>query len=1011
MKEKENSFVNIKTCLLIFVLCWIAPILVWAATQAVTKESTDNKTTGDMVIETNRYIKFIGTNSARGNGYGLTNLNAMNLVSNSNANVIWVDPVYGSDSAGEVGKITKPFLTLAAAETAATASTSSAVGDTIVAMPGAWPTFYPTKMGVKVVYLDKKPETIGTENLRHAWVSIQSGTGPFKIGCLGDSVATYKYDPIVNSLRGFYGRNGGAFAGGSQLNDVTTPTSLTVTNLGLWYQDLKPCAPGTNIEFYSSAVTNILADTFEVYYSKNPGTNGTFKIQTSLDGGAWSDQSGLDNVSSSAVTAETGYATFTKTQGRYKLRVLGLTGTNLVINASAFLSTSPGVRTTYLDRGGSDFQTMAALSTNIWGPVLTNLNLNLLLIEAKDSPTIVSQYLPVMATNFLTFAPNMDVVCIGTYPISTNDDVDSVQQNRVMKDICMKYGWMYFDGYTAYRNWATITGLSWNADGTHLVTVGKEYVASQLLRDLGLINSVKWNAGTMTNKPVFSDYTFYKDVGDFNLNLKSQRANTRSIQATKDSDGTETHAIRFYGTNHATYPSGIGFFYNFNNHLNLASSGSTRFGDGDSTAPTAFMDIVGNNSEQTTFKVTAPSGQTAPILNVNVNGTDKMVMTASGIITNMANVIITNAYLHVMGPAGKVNFNDQTTTGANDIWAIYRDSGLLNFYDQAAPGVGWSMKNNSGTYELFPTTSGGRIGTTTLRVAVNGTAADFNGAATFGNNITITNGYLHVNGTQAKVNYQDQTTAGANNLWAIFRDVGMLNFYDQAAPGIIFKMHNNFGTYKFWGTNPENQLGSTSNRWDTYITKASLTNYLDIVEAPDAATPSANTIRLYAHDISSRTTLKFKDDGGKTNIVQTANFHQFASNGDALIRTHVLATATTDATETEMSTTGAAPGSGLRVLVPSGSTISCVLNICARKDDGTSKQMLRQFVIKNTGGTTALAGTPIALGTDTGDAGATTWSVAITADDTNDSIAVKVTGVAATNIRWLGRLETTEVNY
>ena len=44
-------------------------------------------------------------------------------------------------------------------------------------------------------------------------------------------------------------------------------------------------------------------------------------------------------------------------------------------------------------------------------------------------------------------------------------------------------------------------------------------------------------------------------------------------------------------------------------------------------------------------------------------------------------------------------------------------------------------------------------------------------------------------------------------------------------------------------------------------------------------------------------------------------------------------------------------------------------------------------------------------------AGATAWVVAVTADTTNGGLAVTVTGVASTTIRWVAKLETTEVTY
>jgi hypothetical protein len=59
---------------------------------------------------------------------------------------------------------------------------------------------------------------------------------------------------------------------------------------------------------------------------------------------------------------------------------------------------------------------------------------------------------------------------------------------------------------------------------------------------------------------------------------------------------------------------------------------------------------------------------------------------------------------------------------------------------------------------------------------------------------------------------------------------------------------------------------------------------------------------------------------------------------------------------------------------------------------------------------TRLVGTP-QLNRVAADANASTWTIALTADTTNGGLAVTVTGVAATTIRWVAKIETTEVTY
>ena len=68
-------------------------------------------------------------------------------------------------------------------------------------------------------------------------------------------------------------------------------------------------------------------------------------------------------------------------------------------------------------------------------------------------------------------------------------------------------------------------------------------------------------------------------------------------------------------------------------------------------------------------------------------------------------------------------------------------------------------------------------------------------------------------------------------------------------------------------------------------------------------------------------------------------------------------------------------------------------------------------MIKNLGGTTSLVGTVSTVGTDVEDAGASTWDVTITADNTNDALDIKVTGATSTTIRWVVVVQGLEIAY
>ena len=106
---------------------------------------------------------------------------------------------------------------------------------------------------------------------------------------------------------------------------------------------------------------------------------------------------------------------------------------------------------------------------------------------------------------------------------------------------------------------------------------------------------------------------------------------------------------------------------------------------------------------------------------------------------------------------------------------------------------------------------------------------------------------------------------------------------------------------------------------------------------------------------------------------------------------------TSNATPTYLRREGSVQG----YTIASGVALFGTVQVCAiQASTGTvACHYIRKFAIKNTGGTTALIGTPSTVGTDEEtDAG---LDVAIEANDTNDALDIKVTGLASTTLRWI----------
>lgn len=132
--------------------------------------------------------------------------------------------------------------------------------------------------------------------------------------------------------------------------------------------------------------------------------------------------------------------------------------------------------------------------------------------------------------------------------------------------------------------------------------------------------------------------------------------------------------------------------------------------------------------------------------------------------------------------------------------------------------------------------------------------------------------------------------------------------------------------------------------------------------------------------------------------------------GSAQVERHVLRNFTNGATPVNLETTSA--GGVQEITLPNNSTYSFIGQIAARSSTGDSAAWRFSGTIERgaNAAATALVGTPTITDTNA-EAGASTWAIAIVADTTGGALRFTVTGVAATNIRWVAQVETAEVVY
>jgi hypothetical protein len=127
----------------------------------------------------------------------------------------------------------------------------------------------------------------------------------------------------------------------------------------------------------------------------------------------------------------------------------------------------------------------------------------------------------------------------------------------------------------------------------------------------------------------------------------------------------------------------------------------------------------------------------------------------------------------------------------------------------------------------------------------------------------------------------------------------------------------------------------------------------------------------------------------------------------------LLGRQTTDATATVLASNSGTISAFNQVILPNNAAYSFSGEVIAGRTGGgdTARWTINGAIKRGaSAATTAMVGTPTVTMTHN-DAGAAAWTVAVTADTTNGGIAVTVTGAASTTIRWVCKINTTEMTY
>jgi hypothetical protein len=226
--------------------------------------------------------------------------------------------------------------------------------------------------------------------------------------------------------------------------------------------------------------------------------------------------------------------------------------------------------------------------------------------------------------------------------------------------------------------------------------------------------------------------------------------------------------------------------------------------------------------------------------------------------------------------------------------------------------------------------------------------------------------------------------------------------YASGVDSFAAAITNNTSTYGATGANSV-AIGSLS--------KATSSNTLALGNGASAS--GVSSISIGTNTISSATASVAIGNGATAIEYGKLSFEGYSGYGAGAAQLGFIncVGATTDATVKTLTSNNAAAGTTNQVILPNNSAYAFSGMIVARRkaSEGTQAAAWRvEGLIRrdNTAASTVLVNSALTVIDNTPG-----WSIALSADTGNGGLAVTVTGAAATNIRWVATLQTSEVTY
>lgn len=352
-----------------------------------------------------------------------------------------------------------------------------------------------TLLSSKIVACGDDLSTTNSDRLAPFWEAAENTNAPVTVVSFGDSMA----DPyrsitfcLMNQLQGRLGVAG--FSLGNYQNKSLcnfTNGAQFVGPSAYWFAESIVIPPQGAAWWETQTSGGLVVNTpgfqcdrLGLFYVSQP-SGGLISLSVSSNAGPWVPTLLINTYSSDPIG---GFTNIDLPFGFYRLRVDGISGTNIVLGDQKLNRQSIGLHAAFTDYPGIALGEVTNVPLSIRIPIFKALAPNLIVWHMKEEGSDVTRDRIVENEQWWSNAiPQCAILYIGTpYASADTNFVSTPWQNALVRSIALSYNRAYVDCMTPSVSYPWLLTNGFMADETHLNVQGNQYLENFAWNDLGL---------------------------------------------------------------------------------------------------------------------------------------------------------------------------------------------------------------------------------------------------------------------------------------------------------------------------------------------------------------------------------------------------------------------------------------------------------------------------------------------------------------------------------------------